>query len=133
MGGSLMRKWAVAALALVLAVAFVSGCGARRQQPPSGQSGQAKQFTVIGLDYSFEPADITVNEGDEVIITFRNDGALGHTWELPAYNIISDELMTGETQVLRFVADKAGVYEIICGVVGHADLGMVGTLTVNKP
>lgn len=124
-----MRKSVSTILVALVAVALLSGCGARRQPA----AGPAKTFTVVGLDYSFEPADITVEEGDEVVIQFRNDGALGHTWELPAFNIISDELMTGETQELRFVADKAGVYEIICGVVGHADLGMVGTLTVNKP
>lgn len=124
-----MRNWLVLPLAVLLAAALLSGCGARRQAP----TGPTATFTVIGLDYAFEPADLTVNEGDTVTVVFRNDGALAHTWELPAFNVISDELGSGESQELTFVADKAGVYEIICGVVGHADLGMVGTLTVNKP
>lgn len=125
-----MRNWAVTSAVVLLAAALLSGCGARRQAPPAGPT---TSVTVIGLDYSFEPADLTVTEGETVKVVFRNDGALAHTWELPAFNVISDELGSGESQELTFVADKAGVYEVICGVVGHADLGMVGTLTVNKP
>jgi len=36
----------------------------------------------------------------------------------------------GQTARLRFVLDKPGVYEVMCSIPGHAEAGMVVTLTV---
>jgi uncharacterized cupredoxin-like copper-binding protein len=41
------------------------------------------------------------------------------------------EVPPGETQTFTFVAPaEEGVYQIVCGVAGHAEAGMIGVFTV---
>jgi uncharacterized cupredoxin-like copper-binding protein len=37
----------------------------------------------------------------------------------------------GEEGILEFTPTKAGEFDVICTVTGHADAGMVGTLVVS--
>ncbi|MET0880054.1 MAG: cupredoxin domain-containing protein, partial [Acidimicrobiales bacterium] len=78
----------------------------------------------------------------EFELEFTNDGSTDHEWVIMTEPITSeaefteegvlDEVETGagETVTATFTVDDAGEYQIICGLEGHFDAGMEGTLTV---
>lgn len=104
------------------------------QSSPSGEeetdTGEVKEFTVTGAAFKFDPAEITVNEGDKVRITFENGGGV-HDFTLDEFNVKTKTLSTGQEETVEFTAGKAGTYEYYCSVSNHREMGMKGILTVN--
>lgn len=93
--------------------------------------GPTKNFTVVGTDYSFSPAAISVKKGDTVNITFTsNDGY--HDLMVDGYNVSTERVNTNGKATVSFVADKAGSFSYYCTVGSHRDKGMNGTLVVTE-
>ncbi len=96
---------------------------------------------ATATEFSFEPNDWTVDAG-EFDLEFTNDGSVDHEWVIMNEPIASEEEFTeegvldevetgpGETVTATFEVDEAGEYQVICGLEGHFDAGMEGTLTV---
>ena len=97
---------------------------------PTTQS-TVKEFTVIGKNYSFSPAKITVKKGDTVKITFKDDDGF-HDLKIDGYNVATQRVNTGGESMVRFVADKAGQFEYYCSVDSHRDKGMKGIFMVTE-
>lgn len=88
-----------------------------------------KEFTIDGSSFEFDPPSITVEKGDTVKITFKdNDGM--HNLVIEGYNVKTNVIGPGKEETISFVADKTGSFRYLCTVGNHADLGMVGTLVV---
>jgi plastocyanin len=87
--------------------------------------------TEVGMgEYSFDPSEVSVAEGDTV--TAQNDGQTVHNLtvldadeELGA----TEDVDPGQASELEVDFDP-GDYEMVCTIPGHADLGMEGTFTV---
>ncbi|HJY98400.1 MAG TPA: cupredoxin domain-containing protein [Patescibacteria group bacterium] len=92
-------------------------------------SGPVKEFTIDGSSYALNPATITVNKGDSVKITFKDNDS-SHDLVIDGYNLRTKVLRPGGTDTIEFVADKAGTFEYFCSVANHRALGMTGTLVV---
>lgn len=125
-------------LTIVLALALAA-CG-----------GPEKVTLQVELqDFSFTPATYTVPAAGEVEITLANNGTVKHEWVLfeQGYQLAPGESFTdeaeghiyweaeieepGASQTFTFTApDEPGVYQVVCGVEGHFEQGMAGTLTV---
>jgi nitrite reductase (NO-forming) len=88
-----------------------------------------KSFTVKGGEYYFDPAEIRVNKGDTVKITFVNQEGQ-HNWVIDAFNARTPIIGSGKTATVQFVADKTGTFEYYCSVGNHRQLGMHGNLIV---
>jgi plastocyanin len=83
-------------------------------------------IAVKGVNYAFEPSTITVNSGDNVIITFSNeDAGIDHNIESKFF--VTPECNGPCTHIVNFVAPGPGEYQFFC--ITHPD--MVGTLKVN--
>lgn len=91
---------------------------------------KAKEITVIGSEFKFEPNLITVNKGDEVKITFKNIGNAPHNLAIPELNIETKTIRKGETDIIEFTAPASKTYEFICSVPGHKERGMEGELEI---
>ncbi|MFO7168809.1 MAG: plastocyanin/azurin family copper-binding protein [Chloroflexota bacterium] len=153
---STVRLWlagvAVAA-ALVLAACGGGGGGG------GGASGNALNVGSDGENLAFAPATLTVQSGQEISVTFKNNSAAQqHNWVLvnggddvaarvdeaavnagpPDYlpsgdsNIIAATkmLQPGESETVTFTAPAPGTYLFICTYPAHYAAGMKGTLTV---
>ena len=92
--------------------------------------GTVKEFTVTAKNFSFSPSTMTVNKGDAVKITVKNEGGF-HDLTLDAFNVETKQLQSGQQETIEFTADKAGTFEYYCSVGNHRAMGMKGTLTVN--
>ncbi len=135
-----MKRLFFPAVLLILSILMVACGGSEETAVPEPVS-----ITITGTDtFVFDPASLTLQEGQEVNLTFENGGALEHSWVLVSNRIdpveaTADDAVRGistgtvdggETNTIRFVAPAAGTYQIVCTIAGHAAGGMVGELTV---
>ena len=111
-----------------------------------GGGGPTTEFDVVMTDFKFEPMDFTVPAGEVITVNATNNGAVEH--ELVVFNLGTDagekfgdededniywevEVFPGETSTTTFTApSEPGVYYVTCGIEGHLEAGMVGSLTV---
>lgn len=92
-------------------------------------TGDEKQFTIIGQNYSFMPSTIRVHRGDKVTITFQDNGGF-HDLVIDKLNVRTARVGQGQSGSLQFTADTVGSFEYYCSVGSHRDKGMKGTLIV---
>ena len=120
-------------LTALLALLFVSGCGDDDDdagRTVTVQSGTA--VTVIGDEYSFDPETIILTGGGELEVELANEGALAHNLRVfdGATDIGGTPTFVGGEPRSGTVRLDPGVYELVCTVGDHAELGMTGKLDV---
>ncbi len=127
--GVMSTALAISVVAIIIAISSLAyAFVAPSLQPKLGQTTpQTREFTVVtstvdfnetqaGIPHdTFTPNQITVNQGDKVIMHFINteDKPERHTFTLPAYNINVD-LGMGQKQDITFTATQAGVFQFRC-------------------
>lgn len=89
----------------------------------------ATAVTVAAGDLFFDPKELTIAANTDVQVTLNNGGALAHDWAVRDQNIGTSLLNPGASETIT-VNLPAGSYQFYCTVPGHAEAGMVGTLTV---
>jgi len=109
--------------------------------------GNVTTINVTLTDFAYDPANISVPAGAEVKLNATNNGVVEHEFAImklgtsvePPFgdkdegNIYweLDEIQPGTTKSDTFTAPaEPGDYEIVCGLAGHIENGMTGTLTV---
>ncbi|MGH9858331.1 MAG: cupredoxin domain-containing protein [Acidobacteriota bacterium] len=112
------------------AVLIPSNTVSREEAEPTVAEGEVREFTVIGREFSYSPAEIRVQQGDTVRITLQNGGTMPHDWRLDEFNAATSVITPGQQETIEFVADQAGEFEYYCSVGQHRQQGMVGTLIV---
>lgn len=95
----------------------------------TGETGSVKEFTVKGTNFAFNPSVINVQKGDTIKITFFDEKGT-HNLIIAGYDVSSRTIGPGGSDVVQFVADKAGTFAFYCGIAGHKDFGMEGKLIV---
>jgi plastocyanin len=93
---------------------------------------RATHVTVTARDIAYHPADLRVEAGRTVVLSFRNDDPVFHDWMVDGVANVDAGARPGQTQTIRFTIDAPGTYRITCTVPGHADAGMTGTLVVDS-
>lgn len=91
-----------------------------------GTAAQAQTVTMV--DVAFQPPALTIPAGQDVPVSLLNTGAALHTFVIDELKI-KVEVPAGESGSVTINA-PAGTYKYYCDVPGHAQAGMVGTLTV---
>lgn len=110
---------------------------------------QSVNQSVTMNEFTFVPAQISVPAGSQVNLTLVNDGTLEHEFVIikqgmqvsAPFNEDQDEdkiyweneVEAGESDTETFTApQEPGEYQVICGIAGHLEQGMEGTLTVTQ-
>lgn len=91
---------------------------------------EVKEITVVGTEFSFSSSSITVSAGEQVKITFRNEGRAPHNLVLEGLGVTTKTISGGQTDTIEFTAPALGTYTFICSVPGHRAAGMEGSLVV---
>ena len=123
----------------ILALVFLSACQS---------SGPSTRLSVELSDFSITPTQLPVPAGTEVQIKVVNNGTVEHNFYIMQYGVdVGDmfdeedivnaywevEAQPDESVDISFTApDQPGIYQIVCGMPGHLQAGMVGTLEVVK-
>lgn len=126
------------------AASAATGQGGAGQTPSDGSGhghsgpvevpANAQTRQVEGTEFAFEPADLTVEVGRPVAVTLTNAGEVQHEWVLlgdDGSEIAHAHAQPGAEATAVFTLDQPGTYEVRCTVPGHAEQGMVGTVTAS--
>ena len=113
----------VAALLAVVAV-LLAACGG------GGGAPEQLNVTLKGQDIKFDVTTLTAKAGQQINITYVNEGALDHTFLIDGV-VTEQKITAGQTTTFSFTAPAAGAYIYYCNVAGHKEAGMTGILTVN--
>lgn len=88
-------------------------------------------FDITGKNFEFSEDALTVKQGQTVTVNFTSEGGV-HDFVIDEFDVATDQVQSGETSSVTFVADQAGEFEFYCSVGDHRQMGMVGTLTVTE-
>ena len=124
---------------IVLLSALISACQA---------GGPSTHLNLELNDFTITPNQLTIPAGSEIQISIENKGAVVHDFYIMKLgmevgeqfdegdkpNAFWDaEVQPDDNVNLSFTApDQPGTYQIVCGMPGHLQAGMIGTLTVVK-
>ena len=124
---------------LMLALWALSACGT---------SGPSTKFSFTMTDFAFDPSEFTVPAGKEITIHVTHHGTMEHDFIIMKYATDAGEkydeedkvnvfwevdLQPGESETVSFTApEQPGTYQIICGMPGHLQSGMIGKLIVTE-
>ena len=101
-----------------------------------------KEVTIIGKKMNFSPGEISAGPGEEVTITFKNEGVLPHNIGVlekgsrvedfgeEDLTVLSETIQPGESTEVTVTIDDPGEYTFVCNIPGHARAGMTGTLVI---
>jgi len=133
-----MNKKVVLFLMMILVWA-VSACG---------KSGPSTNLSFTMNDFSFDPNEFTVPAGKEITVHVTHHGSMEHNFiimklGLEAGEMFDDadqgnvfweiDLQPGDSETVVFTApEQPGTYQIICGMPGHLQSGMIGKLIVTE-
>jgi cytochrome c oxidase subunit II len=107
-----------------------TAAGAWPPQVKGGGTEDVKTIDVIASRFTFEPATITVAQGDSIRLRLHStDGS--HGIAIKAFRVKALIPKTGQIVTVEFVADQTGTFDFTCSEycgTGHA--GMKGRLIV---
>lgn len=95
-----------------------------------GAAQPTSTVTIKMTDLRFDADTIAAKAGQPLTIQIENDDTMDHAFSLDGANIQTDDIRPRQATSITFTPSKAGTYAFYCPVVGHAGLGMVGTLEV---
>ena len=93
-------------------------------------SGEVRQITVEGDEYSFSPKSLSVTAGERIRLTFKNNGNLPHNFTIDGLGVATRTIAGGQTDIVEFTAQTSETFTFYCSVGGHRELGMEGDLEV---
>lgn len=111
-----------------------------------GTSGSSTRINFTMTDFAFSPNEFTILTGAEITLRATHHGTVEHNFIVMKYgtdagemfdeadkaNVFWEvELQPGDSKTILFTApEQPGTYQIICGMAGHLQSGMVGRLIV---
>lgn len=130
-----MRK--ILLFVLLVTTVILSACG---------QGSPSTAIKVEMTDFAFTPNLYIVSAGEQITLHAVHDGLVEHDFVIMKINTdvgghFNEEdlvnvywqikIQSGESQIVTFTApSQPGTYQIVCGMAGHVEAGMVGELRV---
>lgn len=125
-----LGAWMFALLAVLLAFGALWVAGDARST-----SSDAKQAAALGggtqvslSEFMIDPAMIHADANGTLAI--KNSGSAPHNFEIKGTKFKTSDISPGGAATLSLKGLKAGTYEVICAIPGHASQGMKATLMV---
>ena len=124
---------------MAILVMVVSACG---------NSGPSTKLSFTVTDFAFNPEEFVVPVGEEITLHITDNGTMEHSLIIMKYatdagdlfdeadqgNVFWEiDLQPGDSETAVFTApEQPGAYQIICGMPGHLQSGMIGKLIVTE-
>ena len=115
---------------LLLALCATMAGAWGRQMTSGGDVGKVKTVDVVASRFQFEPATISVVQGDSVRLRLRSADRT-HAFAIKAFRVKALIPKMGEEVTVDFVADRAGTFDFTCAeYCGTGHRAMKGRLVV---
>jgi plastocyanin len=90
---------------------------------PSGETVEITVGTDTGADLKFDPAELTVQAGSKVQVTFENRASVPHnlTFQAPINVATETVVAPGTSETVEFTAPSLGEYAFVCTL--HPGMG----------
>ena len=133
--------------ALLLIAVLLYGC--------AGSSTVPAEIAIEETEFGYSPSSMTVVVRQPVTLTIHNAGSTEHDFviqKINASDVVEEgsastehsmhdmqgledydlhvSTREGETSILKFTPQEAGMYQVFCSVPGHKELGMLAELIV---
>ncbi|MFA6250794.1 MAG: cupredoxin domain-containing protein [Candidatus Shapirobacteria bacterium] len=92
---------------------------------------EVKTFQIEAADFAFSTKQILAKRGDKIRIELVNRQGT-HDFVLDEFEVETQELSAGQSDMVEFVANKTGTFEYYYSVGNHRAMGMVGSLVVTE-
>jgi uncharacterized cupredoxin-like copper-binding protein len=139
-----MKKISIVMLIVLVFSVLLTACGG------SGTGDTSTTLRIDMSEFAFEPETLTVPAGQQIRLDLKNIGSIEHDFiilkkgvVLPGkfdhHEQVNDVyfhamLDAGKADTFTFTAPtEPGEYQVICGIAGHFQAGMFGSLTVVAP
>ncbi|GEM_PF-3518356 len=96
--------------------------------PPPPPVSIVQKVSVESGNLFFKPSTITVKVNQPVQVSITNKG--GHTFTITEFGV--NLTLNSASASTTFTPTKTGSFPITCGVPGHKEAGMTGTLVVTE-
>lgn len=129
----LLKGWSrLIALVGLFALLSIVGVHSAQTAVAAPNSQTPIEFELDLDEWALIPEDVTFQVGDTVVFNIDNIGRFPHALEVSnnTQHLHSPTIRGGETTILEITFNEGGEYAYVCPIPGHAELGMVGTLTV---
>ena len=139
MNEKLFTKRSLTVLVIILTFALTA-CGA---------SGPSTKINFTMTDFAFSPTEFIIPAGEEITLNITHDGTVEHNFIVMKFGtdagVMFDEadqpnvywemdLQPGDSKTVVFTApEQPGTYQVLCGMAGHLQSGMLGKLIVTDP
>jgi plastocyanin len=141
---------------VVGAAALSRSWGDETSDPRARTSGAVSQITITGQDIRFDPSELRMQVGEPVRLVFINEGSIdhdvsilgivssdnvdeasghadgtsdghgsSHSVDMMSPGTVHLAAAPGQRASVEFTP-KAGVFDVICTIVGHVEAGMSG-------
>lgn len=129
--GSVRSRAVAAAIAGVLAGAVVTGyaAGTSGGGAAAVAAPPTTADTLVAAATRFQPSGYSIGADDVLGLFVENRDSFSHSFDIDALNL-HVVLPASSTVVLTIDPVAAGALEFYCGVPGHREAGMVGTIEV---
>ena len=118
------------AIIVVLALCATAAGARERQAAGGGDLQDVKTIDVTASKFQFEPATISVAQGDSVRLRLHSADR-SHAFAIKAFRVKALIPKGGETVTVEFVADQPGTFAFTCSeYCGTGHSGMKGRLVV---
>ena len=133
------RRWSLSAGAVLVAAGLLIGaCGdddGTEEEGSAATGGAGEETTEAGgptlsvsaLDNFYRPKQLRVPAGEEVTIELTNDGNTVHTFTVPALDVDTGDVGSGDSETVTLTVSKDT--EFVCTIHDESD-NMVGKLVV---
>ena len=138
-----MRKVFVLGIIGLVFTILLTACGAKTQ-------GDSTTLDIEMSEFMFTPASATIPAGQQITLKLKNSGSIQHDFIILKkgavvtgsfdHNKQMDDMFfhamldAGKANTFTFTAPaEAGEYQIVCGIAGHFQAGMIGKLMVVAP
>lgn len=120
----------LAALAVVAVLAAIAITLLPRPEATGPtQAGTMVATTLTTANFAFDRAELRARAGETVELRLLNRDPFAHSFDLDAWQV-HQLMLTGEASVIRFTPTEPGAYTFYCGIPGHRQSGMTGTVVV---
>ncbi len=121
----------LAAIVAFVAALFVAAGACDDASDPSETGIQPDgTYVIVGTEFAFAPAALTIPVGEEAVIVFKNLGTVDHNLESEGLGFATGTIRIGHERTVRFTPRSTGEFELVCSIPGHTEAGMTGAIIV---